>query len=205
MFFSLYWALRVQSWLSHKMHLIKPQIVSFEQFKSVPAPILDLGGGGAGVIGRLFGKAVTAVDLRQSELDETPNGPIKVVADARNLPFESNHFATATAFYFFMYLNSSDYLAVLNEAYRTLAPGGDFYIWDTVIQEQGTDPATLFAVPVAVKLPNQWIKTAYGVSWKGRLLNATILEKLAETAGFIVQKSMTDHQNAFLLLLHKSK
>ncbi len=205
MLFPLYWALRIQSRLSHKMHLIKPQIVSFEMFTSLPAPILDLGGGGAGVIGQLFGKAVTAVDLRQSELDETPNGPFKVVADARNLPFETNHFATATAFYFFMYLDSTDYQAVLNEAFRTLEPGGDFYIWDTVIQEQGTDSATLFAVPVAVKLPNQWIKTAYGVAWKGRLLNATILGKLAETAGFIVQKTFTDHQNAFSLLLHKSK
>ena len=32
--------------------------------------ILDIGGGGEGVIGRLYGRQVVAIDNRQEELDE---------------------------------------------------------------------------------------------------------------------------------------
>lgn len=34
--------------------------------------ILDIGGGGEGVIGLLYGSQVTAIDNRQEELDEAP-------------------------------------------------------------------------------------------------------------------------------------
>ena len=35
--------------------------------------ILDLGGGGEGVVGRRWGRQVTAIDNRQEELDEAPD------------------------------------------------------------------------------------------------------------------------------------
>ena len=34
--------------------------------------ILDVGGGGEGIIGRRYGSAVTVIDNRQEELDEAP-------------------------------------------------------------------------------------------------------------------------------------
>ena len=36
--------------------------------------ILDIGGGGEGTIGRLYGTQVIAIDNRQEELDEAPEG-----------------------------------------------------------------------------------------------------------------------------------
>lgn len=44
--------------------------------------ILDIGGGGEGIIGRLYGRQVTAIDNRREELDEAPEGFEKVLMDA---------------------------------------------------------------------------------------------------------------------------
>ena len=47
--------------------------------------VLDIGGGGEGVIGRLKGKDVVAIDIRRDELEEAVEGPLKIVMDARDL------------------------------------------------------------------------------------------------------------------------
>ena len=49
--------------------------------------ILDVGGGGEGVIGRLNGAQVVSVDTSAEELREAPGGPLKLVMDARELRF----------------------------------------------------------------------------------------------------------------------
>ena len=54
--------------------------------------ILDIGGGGEGTIGRLYGTQVIAIDNRQEELDEAPGGFEKVLMDARSLDFPDEHF-----------------------------------------------------------------------------------------------------------------
>lgn len=48
--------------------------------------ILDVGGGGEGIIGRRYGSAVTVIDNRQEELDEAPCSCPKA-ADGRFVPF----------------------------------------------------------------------------------------------------------------------
>ena len=40
--------------------------------KELQGKILDIGGGGEGIIGRLYGPQVIAIDYRQDELDEAP-------------------------------------------------------------------------------------------------------------------------------------
>ena len=50
--------------------------------KSIAGKILDIGGG-EGVIGRLYGKQVVAIDKRQDELDEAPGGFQKLLMDRR--------------------------------------------------------------------------------------------------------------------------
>ena len=42
--------------------------------------VLDIGGGGEGVIGRLKGSAVVAIDLYKQELEEAPAGPLKITS-----------------------------------------------------------------------------------------------------------------------------
>ena len=49
--------------------------------------ILDIGGGGEGVIGQLKGNQVIAIDPNKRELEEAANGPLKIVMDAADFSF----------------------------------------------------------------------------------------------------------------------
>ena len=50
-------------------------MVCLQLERELTGSVLDIGGGGEGIIGRLYGKNVTAIDIRQEELDEAPEGP----------------------------------------------------------------------------------------------------------------------------------
>lgn len=50
--------------------------------REIQGSILDIGGGGEGIIGRLYDPQVLAVDNRQDELDETPETFKKALMDA---------------------------------------------------------------------------------------------------------------------------
>ena len=168
------------------MHVVHQQVVRVEDVFGDKDRILDLGGGGAGVIGQLRGQQVTAVDIRQDELDESPPGPIKVVADAKALPFPDGSFDTVTAFFFLMYVPAADRAAVLREAHRVLCPGGTLHVWDAVIPARGERTQELFVVPVRAELPDQTITTAYGVPWKGREMSGDSIARMARDVGFAV-------------------
>ena len=72
--------------------------------KTLQGKILDIGGGGEGVIGRIYQAQVTAIDNRQEELDEAPDGFRKLLMDARALAFPDASFDHVTAFYALMYM-----------------------------------------------------------------------------------------------------
>jgi ubiquinone/menaquinone biosynthesis C-methylase UbiE len=198
----LYWVLRVKNFFTKDMYLSKTQTIDFTKIPEITGPILDLGGGGEGVIGRIYGKQVTAVDLRKQELDETPEGPVKVVADAKSLPFADLSFRSVTAFYFFMYLKPADFSPVFRETYRVLGTNGVFYIWDTAIPMSTSRSRKIFAVPVAVQMTDKRLQTAYGVGWKERELTVEQLITVATGVGFKVQ-STGYNGNAFYLELSK--
>ncbi len=198
--FPLSWLLWLKSKLDKKLFLARPQSIQMTDIFAPTDRILDLGGGGEGVIGRLCGSRVVAIDLRQQELDEVPAGPVKVVADARALPFEGASFDAATAFYFFMYVLRGDDEAIMREAFRTLKPGATFHIWDVTIPPIGDRPHQLFAVPVQVKLPNRTIQTAYGVHWEDRVLSSDDLERVATAVGFKCLTSQAQRGSFYLCL-----
>ena len=185
---------------SGRMHVIHQQLIHVEDSFKDEDRIIDLGGGGEGVIGRLRGAQVTAVDIRQQELDDTPAGPVKVVADARRLPFPDRSFDAATAFFFLMYVAAEDRSTVLREAYRVLSPGGTLRIWDVAIPTQEKRTRKLFGVPVKAKLPDRAIATAYGVPWEGREMSADDIAQLARRAGFAVTPQATSGQTFRLVL-----
>ncbi len=126
--------------------------------------ILDIGGGGEGVIGQLKGRQVVAIDLSKRELDEAPGGPLlKIVMDARDLKFVDASFQTATVFFTFMYIDAADHEKVFREIHRVLAPGGRVFVWDAIFPGK-RDPAHVNIVfPLHVKLPETEINTGYGV------------------------------------------
>jgi len=185
--------------LNPKMKVVPRQTIHQASFKILEAyrhksdhpdhmgSILDLGGGGEGVIGQVMGRAVTAIDIREDELLEAPEGPFKVVADARALPFDGETFYCATAFYFLMYLKSQDLNAVFNEVFRVLKPSGRFVIWDVTIPEAKRETKRLFVVPLKI---DGYSNTAYGAPWASRVLNAQQLIQIATAAGFKLEQNL---------------
>ena len=64
--------------------------------------ILDIGGGGEGVIGQLKGERVVAIDPNKRELEEAAPGPMKIIMDAKDLQFLDGTFSVATSFFTMM-------------------------------------------------------------------------------------------------------
>lgn len=169
-----------------RMFLVDQQTVRVKDIFGDDDLILDLGGGGEGVIGQLGGRQVVAVDLRKRELEESAPGPIKIVADAKKLPFLDSAFDVITAFFFLMYVPAANRLPVLKEAFRVIRPGGKLHIWDVKIPPREDRTQEMFVVPVKVELPNRTIETGYGVPWGDREMAADTIAQIAKDAGFII-------------------
>ena len=148
--------------------------------------ILDIGGGGEGVIAQLKGRQVVAIDLSRRELDEAPGAPLlKIVMDARDLKFTDASFPTATVFFTLMYINPADHEQVFRELHRVLQPGGRLHVWDPVFPASHDPAHDSILFPVRVKLPAGEINTGYGVRFRDGQ-GADHFVKLAEKTGFQV-------------------
>lgn len=91
-------------------------------------PILDLGGGGEGLVSRIEGAKVCAVDIRMSEIREAQiHGPPSnwFVGDGQALCFQENVFDVVTLWFSLGYMSDwSIKRSVLEEAYRVLGESG---------------------------------------------------------------------------------
>ena len=180
------------------MFIIEKQNVVLQDFEC-SGYILDIGGGGEGVIGLLKGECVIALDIRKSELEEAPDGPLKVVMDARDLQFLDNTFETVTAFFTLMYILQADRKRVFEEMYRVVKPGGSVLVWDVVIPLKD-DTREWFVVPVVITVHGKPIETGYGVRWRGREQDMLSFIELAEKTGFEVVEKIQNGQTFFLHL-----
>lgn len=152
-----------------------------------PGFILDIGGGGGGVIGQAFGSRVVAVDRLKEELEETPDGPLKVVADARELPFLDGSFPVATSFFTLMYVNGEDHPRVFGEIFRVLAAGGRFLVWEPILPPRGESSQNVAVVPVTAQLPRgEMISNFYGTRWPSESRDPAYYRRVAEEAGLEV-------------------
>ena len=128
--------------------------------KELEGAILDVGGGGEGVIGRIYGPRVVAIDNRQEELDEAPGGFEKRLMDARTMAFPPERFDHVTFFYSAMFMSLATLRAAVEESARVLRPGGGLHIWDADIGSGWPEP---FTVMLDIDAAGQAVRTTYGV------------------------------------------
>jgi ubiquinone/menaquinone biosynthesis C-methylase UbiE len=144
--------------------------------------LLDIGGGGEGVIAQVGGDRVIAIDKYMSEIREAKGrAPDSqwMVADGSKLPFEIECFDNATSFFSCMYMSEDVKEKVFKETCRVLKRGGEFWIWDVNMKFKNT----VFAIRVQADLPeNRTTKTVYGVKAKDQ--DAAKISELLQKSRF---------------------
>jgi len=128
--------------------------------------ILDIGGGGEGIIGQLKGEQVVAIDRRESELKEAvPGDYLKIIMDAKDLQFLNETFDTTTSFFTLMYIPPSIHQKIFQEIYRVTKKGGEFVIWDFKIPKRGSSDKEFYGLYLEVKIEEKEISTGYATKW----------------------------------------
>jgi ubiquinone/menaquinone biosynthesis C-methylase UbiE len=184
-----------------RFYSLEPREVVLPDFKA-EGYVLDIGGGGAGVIGRLKPSQVIAIDLFKRELEEAPAGPLKIVMDAKDLKFLDGSFRTATSFFTLMFVKQENQKKVMEEVYRVLSPGGRFLVWDADIPERLDKERDIAVFRIVVKLPKEEVKTGYGTPWPQPAYSAAYYTRIAREVGFQVRETRQE-KGWFLLELTK--
>jgi ubiquinone/menaquinone biosynthesis C-methylase UbiE len=157
--------------------------------------VIDIGGGGEGVIAQAGGAGVVAVDKHISEIHEARVKALDVpwvVADATELPCSNQCFDNATAFFSCMYMSADVKEKVFRETRRVLKKGGEFWIWDAHIVPK----RQVFAIRLQVDLSTHTINAVYGA--RAREQSAMGIGSLLQEAGFEAEV-ITNRKHWFLM------
>jgi ubiquinone/menaquinone biosynthesis C-methylase UbiE len=157
--------------------------------------VIDIGGGGEGVIAQAGEARVVAIDKVISEIHEARKALDVpwIVADATALPFSSHGFDNATAFFSCMYMSGDVQEKVFRETRRVLKKGGEFWIWDVHMVPK----SQVFAIRLQVVFPDtHTTSTVYGEKAKDQ--SAAGFASLLQEAGFESEVS-TDRKDWFLI------
>jgi Methyltransferase domain. len=166
--------------------------------------ILEIGGGGEGIIGRLNGRKVIAIDVRIEELEETKNDSLKVVMDATDLKFLPSSFDVAASFFSLMYIKNEHHLKTFKEVHKVLKDRGRFFIWDVRVPPKPMDK-TIFVVPLEILLPNKKVETSYGIKWDNKEQDLEYFKGLVRRTDFkIVDEWSRDEIFYLELMKHAS-
>jgi SAM-dependent methyltransferase len=184
-----------------RLHYLDPQEVFLEPFGG-DGYILDIGGGGDGVIGRLEGRRVIAIDTSEDELRDAPQGPLKIVMDGSDLKFLAGTFTEVTAFFSLMYIPLSLYPRIFSEVYRVLTPGGRFLIWDVQCPPRRDPGKDILVIPLTLNLPDSQLSTGYGAAWPEEGRNIGDFTSPAEAAGFRIE-TVTELDSLVTVVLTK--
>jgi len=163
--------------------------------------ILDLGGGGEGVIGQLKGREAISIDISKRELEEAPGDALKIVMDATDLKFLDGTFGTTASFFTLMYIPQDLHPKVFAEAFRVMKPGGVFRIWDAVF-DTAPEGKKIAVVRLSIQLPHTLIGTGYGTRFPPERHDLDYYRRLARAAGF-EESTARDESDWFYLELKK--
>ena len=161
----------------------------------IKGKILDIGGGGEGIIGRLYKNQVIAVDNVQEELDEAPDCFEKRLMDATALDFSDDSFDAVTAFYSFMFMSTDTRKKAAFEMVRVLKKGGEIHIWDTEVTNAENE---VFSVDLDVVLPEERIPVTYGVLGPDLEQTFSGTKELFENLGLICSEMSQSYKNFYL-------
>jgi SAM-dependent methyltransferase len=163
--------------------------------------VLDVGGGGEGIIGQLKPRQVVAIDVIKRELEEAPPGPLKIVMDARDLKFLDGAFRTVTAFFSLMYVREeADQEKIFQEVRRVLAPGGRFLVWDVDLPSKSELGKDVAIFRFHFLLPGREVRTGYGTWLPERRHGMEWFTSLADKTGFHVVSKQAQGRVLTLLL-----
>ena len=182
-----------------RIYYLEEQRVAVDDFEA-QGYVLDIGGGGEGIMGTLKGCQVIAIDRSRRELEEAAEGPLKIVMDATDLQFLDGTFQTATAFFALMFVSPADQASVMREVYRVLVPGGRFLVWDAALPTRLDEDKDIVAFHLSVRLPGEEIRTGYGTKWPEHELDPSYYARLATDAGFEPVERKEDGRMFFLYL-----
>lgn len=185
---------RLDEEMKNKMEKLDTRVISLSS-KGLEGRILDIGGGGEGVIERLKGENVVAIDPLLSELVEVSNrGALKIEMDAKDLKFLAESFDTVTSFFTLMYIPDSEHPRVFEEIFRVLKKGGSFLAWDLEIPERLDESKKIYAVSLQIKLPEEIVETGYGTKWENKIQNLEYFEELGKKVGFKVIETRNERE-----------
>lgn len=168
--------------------------MKIELCRELSGRILDIGGGGEGVIGRIYGHQVTAIDKMQEELDDAPDGFEKLQMDAAALDFQDTVFDHVTSFYTLMFMGREEQENALAEAARVLKPGGRLHIWDADIVSAYPEP---FLAELDIDAAGKHIHTTYGVG-KLDTQNDVGIIAMCKKAGLVCRTARKEEGHFFL-------
>lgn len=160
--------------------------------------ILDIGGGGEGVIGQFKGDQVVAIDPSKRELKEAPKSKaLNIVMDAKDLKFLDETFDSVSIFFTMMYIPLKDHKKIFKESYRVLKPNGELFLWDLIIPERKMVEKEIYVILLKIKIDQKIVDSGYGTKWE-KEQDAYSFLKLGEDVGFEVLEQKIEEDMFFI-------
>ena len=180
-----------------RVQFVDKHIIKLEKHKR-EGWILDIGGGGEGIISQLYGEQVIAIDPLKSELEEAPiNEALKIIMNAKELTFLDNQFNTVTSFFTMMYIPNDDIEKVFKEIYRVMTLDGEFLLWDLTIPARNLDK-DIYAILLTVELEKRFIETGYGVRWTEQERSIDWYGRLGKKVGLKIMEQKGNGETFFI-------
>ncbi|MBD3159517.1 MAG: methyltransferase domain-containing protein [Candidatus Lokiarchaeota archaeon] len=171
--------------------------VMYTPVQRIPLPslpdkglILDIGGGGEGIVSRIWRQRVCAVDIRMNKIREAHIYPVRntnwFLSDGASLCFESRAFGAVTQWFSLAYMRTWEKKReVIREAYRTLSTDGVLSILAAKIGGQYEK----YILRVRFELPDGTIsETGYGLMGE-QTQSPEEAEEVLRDVGFSVNHS----------------